>query len=444
LRFDGQEQRLRLIEVLDFTKSKLSYKDIDVVKPGTLGTSDGPTGPTFRHVYHRLIGPTFPGEYIPPAEEIDGAYGLYILSYPGIAFTFPVRHSTWSAKADMVDLLSSSAAQPAASMAIFKGESWSQARRTLYTRPIENPRAAHKSKDLCADEISVVNIHGGGRLELVRPWAPTSFVIQLGETTPQDLVAELGPPDAIYRKSDKAFSIHKRRASESRSRSGSRRTRLHDDSTDTDQSSAHTGTDDSDEEAGSSTDECFYNYFYHGFDVLISQPTEPSRQPPSLASQNAADAQSRCKAVDRSEGLVATKVILHSNIPGSYPFNRHKRCRWNIEYLSGDSRDKEVNSETSFERVAEHLQQEWKSIYPSAEDAKARQRGMVLNRGWGDSPGSSCEFMGGWEDSVGGKRKDTSEANDEEHGLGNTTLFGFPGLVFEVLKNDTVSGLTVF
>jgi hypothetical protein len=52
--------------------------------------------------------------------------------------------------------------------------------------------------------------------------------------------------------------------------------------------------------------------------------------------------------------------------------------------------------------------------------------------------------LGGWEDSggriaagVGGKRFDGSEDS-------TTTLYGFPGLVFEVLKNGFVSALTVF
>jgi hypothetical protein len=104
-----------------------------------------------------------------------------------------------------------------------------------------------------------------------------------------------------------------------------------------------------------------------------------------------------------------------------------------------------VNSETPFEEVAKRLHNEWKGIYANPEEAKQRQRGMVLNRGWGDSPGSSCELLGGWEESIGGKRVNEPNAiQDEEQGLGNTTLYGFPGLVFEVLKNGAVSGLTVF
>ena len=434
--------------MLDFTKSRLTYKDTDVVRPPTAETnipSDAASGPTFRHVYHRLIGPTFPGEYVPPKSDDAEAYGLYVLSYPGIAFSFPVRHSAWSPDIDVVNLLSSSAAKPAISMAIFKGESWSHARQSLYTRPVENPRIAQKIKDMCAEEVTLVKIHGQGRLELLRPWAATSYFMTLGETTPQELVAELGPPDAIYRMSDKLFSIHKARSdSESRSRSRTRALGLHDDSTDTDQSSAHTGTDESDEESGDLAERYFYNYFHHGFDILISQSAIPSQQPPSVTKKSKGDEPENTVEIDKTGTLVATKMIIHSNVPGSYPFNRHKRCRWQVQYLSSGKGKKNVHSDISYEEVAKLLREEWASQYSSSEEAAQRQRGMVLNRGWGDSPGSSCELLGGWEDSVGGKRKDTDGANDQDHGLGNTTLYGFPGLVFEVLQNGAVSGLTVF
>ena len=100
-----------------------------------------------------------------------------------------------------------------------------------------------------------------------------------------------------------------------------------------------------------------------------------------------------------------------------------------------------VNSETPFNQIENRLQEEWKAIYKNATEAKSRQRGMVLNRDWGDSPGSSVELLGGWEESAGTKRQDSGESLT---GLGNTTLFGFPGLVFEVLKNGAVSGVTVF
>jgi hypothetical protein len=452
LRFDGPQQRLRLIEVLDFTKSQLTYKDKDVLRPPTAAQTasvqpESLSGPTFRHIYNRLLGPTFPGEYIQPAAGDETGMGLYVLSYPGIAFSFPLYNSTWPPKKDFVSLLSSSTSRPAASMAIFKGDSWPVARERLYVQTLD-PRdtfaAIFKGKEPVADEVRLIRIHGEGNLEIVRP--DGSFWIKLGLTSPQELVTLLGPPDAIYRKNDQRMSIHKARpASRNHGRADANEMRLQDDSTDTDQSSAHTATDDSEEEnedgevAGNVTGECFYNYFYHGFDVLISSPTTPSQCPPSKKPANPEG----IIPTDAPSRLVATKLILHGNVPGSYPFNRHRRCRWEIQYLGPGRGQDIINSESPFEDIEERLHEEWKSIYKNAEEAKARQRGMVLNRDWGGSPGSSCELLGGWEESVGGKRTNPSGTEDVR-GLGNTTLFGFPGLVFEVLKNCTVSGLTVF
>lgn len=453
LRFDGPEQRLRLIEVLDFTKSKLTYKDRDVLRPATTTAAgaavDNLSGPTFRHIYNRLIGPTFPGEYIAPEPGDETGMGRYMLSYPGMAFSFPIHSSSWSPGKDVVSLLSSSASHPAVSMAIFCGDSWPDARDNLYTRslePLKTFALFTKTREPVPDEVSLVKIYGGGRLELAR-LSGGPLLIQLGETTPQDLVAELGPPDAIYRKNDQRMSIHKNRSVSERSRLDANE-RLQDDSTDTDQSSAHTATDSEEEEedgevAGNVSGEYFYNYFYRGFDVLISTPTPPSQRPPSKELSQISEALGTIPH-DAHSHLVASKLVLHGNVPGSYPFNRHRRCRWEIEYLNRDGEDI-VNSETLFNDIEHRLHEEWKRIYKNAEEAKSRQRGMVLNRDWGDSPGSSCELLGGWEESADGKRVDTAGSSaDDVKGLGNTTLFGFPGLVFEVLKNGTVSGLTIF
>jgi hypothetical protein len=402
----------------------------------------------FRHIYKNLIGPTFPGEYIEPEQGDETGMGLYVLSYPGIAFSFPIHSSSWSPGKDVVSLLSASTSHPAASMAIFSGDSWPDARENLYTQtlePLKSFMPFAKSREPVPDEVSLVRIYGEGRLELVRPSSNGPLWLQLGETTPQELVAELGPPDAIYRKNDQRMSIHKdRTASGTHTRPDMNEFRS-DDSTDTDQSSAHTATDDSEEDeddgevAGNVSGECFFNYFYRGFDILMSTPTIPSQRPPSKSIGESSDLGYRIPS-DASSRLVASKLVLHGNIPGSYPFNRHRRCRWEIQYLSENGHDV-INSETDFKHIEHSLHEEWKSIYKNAEEAKSRQRGMVLNRDWGDSPGSSCELLGGWEDSVGGKRADP---RDSIKGLGNTTLFGFPGLVFEVLKNGMVSGVTVF
>ncbi|KAI9833903.1 MAG: hypothetical protein M1819_003412 [Sarea resinae] len=464
LRFDGPDQRLRLIEVLDFAKSKLSYKNSDIVKPAanpralTLDTPAGPNGPTFRHVYNRLFGPAFPGEYMPPSHRDDGsAQGTYVLSYPGIAFSFPLLASAWSDNVDFVSLLSSQAASPATSMAIFDGSSWADARSHLYTRQPQHPRSialAGKAKDGGPDEIEQVRIHGEGRIELLRRTAPPFWIV-LSETTPQDLIAELGPPDAVYQKNDRRLNIHRTRTvggDDSRRSSGLSSARR--DSTDTDLSSSQTGTDDSDDEAHAisaadhramSSSECFFNYFHHGFDIFISQPTCPSPAPPGSSPDSTAPSPEKASVQGSTSHLTATKLLLHANIPGSYPFNRHRRSRWTLEYDASGVHPEPVSSEMAFEDIAGRLREIWKSAYSSEEEERSLQRGMVLNRGWGDSPGSSCELLGGWEESLGGKRKENGDAAAMgEQGLGNTELFGFPGLVFEVLKNGAVSCLTVF
>lgn len=453
LRFDGCEQRLRLIEVLDFAKNHITFKDQnterDLVKPTSGPSADMGAEPTFKHIYQRFLGPTYDGEFIPAAGGQEA--GIYVLSYPGVAFTFPLSESAYSPDKDVVTLLSS-ATQAATSMAVFSGDSWAQAREALWTEVLPSIKTfapISKGKDVCPDEISLIKIHGGGKLQLFKKWTNNSAWISLGETTPQELVSEIGPPDAIYRKNDQRMYIHKiRTASNSRTRPDADEVKRHGDLTDTDQSSAHTVSEDSnddeaieDELAVNVSGECFYNYFYLGFDVLVSTPAAPSQSPPSQDKLGLPEKPVKSDSPDR---LVATKLVLHGNIPGSYPFNRHRRSRWEIAYLGGTSSDGPINSETPFADIQAHLREEWRSIYSSDEEARQKQRGMVLNRGWGDSPGSSIELLGGWEDSsasvnpgVGGKRPDGSEDS-------TTTLYGFPGLVFEVLKNGFVSALTVF
>lgn len=457
LRFDGPDQRLRLIEVVDFTKTVLSYEDTDLVKlpeksGSTLGPlPTGPTGPAFRHVYDRSFGPTFPGEYTQPSQGSSPGDGVYILSYPGVAFNFPLSETAWSSEKDFVSLLSSKAAA-ASSMAIFEGRSWQEARQDLMVKPCTNPRSlalSSRGREFRPDEIELIKISGKGKLELVRRNSPP-FHLTLSETTPQDLVAELGPPDAIHRKYDRRLSIHKnhhRRQKTRRTFSGNFAT-YYEDTTDTDQSSTHTVTDDSDDEEESQalrntnanmSAECFYNYFHHGFDVFISHPTHlsPAIPPDEAALEELVDEGSTAR-------LVATKVLLHANVPGSYPFNRYRRSRWVID-TTDRKQDIPLNSETPFTQLSNSFQRIWHKMFADGSSKDSAQKAMVLNRDWGDSPGSSCEILGDWEESTDPQRKGTHGLNaNGGPGFGNTKLYGFPGLLIEVLKNDAVSCLTVY
>lgn len=434
LRFDGPSQTLRLIEITDFTKSKLQYaKDRKQHATRDIFRSDtetrGVAGPDFKHIYS-LFGPSFPGEYV--GADSSDTHGIYVHSYPGLAFTFPVLKSAWSTDKDPLDLLSSSATLPATSMAVYFGNSWPDVRNNLFTMELPEPRTllpGNKNREVTIEEISCVKILGGGRLELQRHRAPDSVHIRLGYTTPQHLVAQLGPPDAIYRRAGQELTIHKARATSDalQGRPGL----VKDDMANRDSFSGQTSADISDDEfdnelSGSITTECFYNYFYQGFDILIAPPALPSMLPPTQQENHAP------KVPSTAAPLVATKIVLHCNVPGSYSFQRHRRVRWEIAYLSGKS----ANSEAPFSDIAALLHKEWRGTYHFTP-------GMPLNRGWGDSPSSSCEFLGGWEESNDGERID-DEDTDGSMRLGNTTLHGYPGLVFEVLKNGFISGLTVF
>ncbi|CEI64394.1 hypothetical protein FVEN_g10806 [Fusarium venenatum] len=447
LRFDGPEQRLRLIEVTDFTKNHITFKERDLVKPATTGSpmpGDSTSGPTFRHIYHKLLGPTYAGEFIPPSNAHDN--GIYVLSYPGVAFNFSLNPSEYSAEKDVVSTFASASSQVATSMAVFSGDSWADARPNLWTEilpSIKSTTVIPRGKDVYPDEISLIRLHGGGKIQMFRKWTSNSFMITLGETTPQDLLMELGPPNAIYRKNDQKMVIHKMRAaSNTKARPEAVDIGRPEDSTDTDQSSLHDGSDASDNEEAiddhvglSANGECFYNYFYLGFDILVSTRVPPSQAPPGNRPN---EAEGQNGIISHSpDRLVATKLVLHGNIPGSYEFNRHRRCRWEIAYLDSfiDDANGPTDSETPFPRIEDRMNAIWASEFPR-NDSQQRQRGMVLNRGWGDSPGSSCEFLGGWEES-GAKR---AEANGDS----TTTLYGFPGMVFEVLKNGHVNTVTVF
>lgn len=438
LRFDGPDQRLRLIEVLDFARMRLTYEGKDVVKiPETAedGGNGGPgcssplitleeiQGPTFRYVYDRLVAPTFPGAYVPPAEGSSDEFGTYVLSYPGIAFSFPLKHSAWSPQTNFNILLSSNAAKPATSMAIFNGASWEEVSQDLYSRPCANPRslALHgRGREQQPDEVELGKICGNGTVELVRRSTP-SFRITLGETTPQDLVTELGPPDQIKRgKSDVNLDIHKGmfRDQQSAPPYGAPAS--------LETSSAHITADDSDLDEHQNSKlpgidgepvECFYNYFRHGLDVFVSAPT-------------------KCSSSNR---LVATKVLMHGNVPGSFQFKRYRRCRWTLE-LENRDHNATLDSETPFQNVIKSLDNVWHDTSQGPSPYHSWQP-VNRNRGW-NSPGSSCELAGGWEEQV--DKNQMGSVLEGAPGDGNAKMYGYPGTVFEVLKNNTVASVMVY
>jgi len=426
LRFDGADQRLRLIEVLGFKKAKLVYKGSELVKT----PSDGPiaaSGPAFRRIY-QLFGASYPGEYLPPK---DSAAGTYVLSWPGVAFTFPLQHSAWSAEKDHVAMLGSHAASAATHMAVFEGRSWPEARRDLFVKTPSGPRLsplATRPKDSLPSEVEVLHVHGDGRVDIFRRGPAQPVCITLNETTPQDLITELGPPDVMYRREERAVAsdqnARKRTGSTSRPLSNGR----HTGSQPSSYSSTGTDTFDTDFDSGETDEdpaeragrEKFWCYFSHGMDILVG--------PPSDDASIGVDENARTP-LSASPHLVVTKVIIHGNVPGSYAFNRHRRLQWSLDLDT----DQLLTSEHNFEaRIKPSLLATFADTWPVSE----MSAGKVVNRTWGADPSESSFFLpDAGEDLVEG-------GNGSEQWLGNTRLYAFPGLTFEVLENGAVSALT--
>lgn len=464
LRFDGPDQRLRLIEVLDFSKTRLSYKGHSIGMQGehTSGAAlhVPKTGPGFREVY-KIFGPTTPGEYITPkrAEQEDG---IYVLSYPGIAFSFPLQNGVWDPSArwgSTVSLLSSSASKASTSMSVFIGPSWEIARHSLFDTDmsglLRSPVAAGIKKETVPKEIELVKIHDNSRIELVRN-DRSSFWIIMGETTPQDLVAELGPPDSIHKKSTNNGKIRDRKNSSARA---SRRTSSNNGMSpqmrtvafDSDVSSQVDESEESEPEDGircepSNTDhslDVFYNYYSHGLDILISNYPLPVL----TISDTSSSVKEPTHAILSHSQLVVIKVLLHGNVPGSWPFNRHRRIRWTIVAMSDNDHPSMLTSEDSFRDISHSLQQRFHDNYANDEERSAAALPMVVNRSLGREEIANSDgnvFQDIWEDGGISSVRRLDQTTSEYEKIGGAEVYGFPGMVFEVLRSGAVSSLMVY
>jgi isoleucyl-tRNA synthetase len=125
LQFDGALQRLCLIEIRDMSKSRFVYKGTDLGKQSVL---------SFRQIYSKIFGPTYPGVYL---EETSS----YVLSYPGIAFSFYIADTENVPKSNdgFVKYLSGNDSPVCTAAAVFKGSSWEEAKDHVFSGDIAPP-----------------------------------------------------------------------------------------------------------------------------------------------------------------------------------------------------------------------------------------------------------------------------------------------------------------
>ena len=216
-------------------------------------------------------------------------------------------------------------------------------------------------------------------------------------------------------------------------------------------------------------------------DLLIGHPapisTFPGRHPQS-EDEDDGETSSRLDS-----HRVVTRVVLHGNIPGSYPFNSHRRSRWLLNNPPYPSSHKAgITSESRFPDYHKSLIRAFEGVWPE----KDMSEGMVIVRNWNgrdyedesESPSNSAIWIGGkmdedlplpastaktnrgmafyddnddddddWDavEDIGHERAAKRGVAKKEDGwLKNTKLFKFPGLMFEVMEGGAVSALTVY
>ncbi|KAK5110914.1 hypothetical protein LTR62_005452 [Meristemomyces frigidus] len=475
LRFDGPDQRLRLIEVTNYHSIRLRYKGSDLIKVRD-DAAPVASGPNFKRVYE-LFGPSYPGEYFPPPP--GSQTGTYVSSWPGVAFNFPLQHAAWSKEKDHVALLGSHAAGVATSMAVFEGKSWAEARQDLFVRMPTGPRCsalASRPKDCLPLEIEHAHVLGNGKIELFRQSGEGNITIVLNETTVQDLTTELGPPEATHRPDHGEASMTERHGQDRRG-SATRPTsngRGHTMSQPSSYSSTGTDTFETDFEPTDQEEDAFdranrqkyWCYFTHGMDILVGPPADlPSTTITSTTTPRHGISRT---PLSTSPHLVVLKVTIHGNIPGSYAFNRHRRLRWTISLPQPSPQPHHpdpnevletsttyLTSEQSFEsEILPHLLSIYSHTSSNSDLNSELGKGKVVNRTWsgGRTSGESSFFLPDAEQELEGDERGIGFGGGGGGGggdggsgqwLGNTRLYAFPGLGFEVLENGAVAALSV-
>ncbi|KAG0255276.1 hypothetical protein DFQ27_006334, partial [Actinomortierella ambigua] len=299
LRFEPISQRLKLIIVDDFSRLRLTYGGREVSSTKAL--------PTFLHVY-KLFGPTYLGAFDETSHD-------YTLRYPGLWFVFPIpeKHLLFYQTSADHPLEFPDGTTPVAShMYIFNGPDWNTSSPpplSTVARSIQesgSPNSPHSRVHEGRGELErvIAKIHYGVVLHFaVAPGHQQKVPILLNISTPQDLLADIGPPANIYYKEEDKMKIHSETSKEPQNQQGS-----HEDDGILG-SMDDVGYDRSGRtQTGPTPNDYFYNYFHLGIDVLFDGSSH------------------LCK-----------KIVLHSNIPGHFDFQSYKRCPFVIHIPSAES-----------------------------------------------------------------------------------------------------------
>ncbi|CAG8695122.1 8248_t:CDS:1 [Acaulospora morrowiae] len=298
MRFDGLIQRLKVIEVYDFSKLRLTYQDSEV--------SSSKVAPTFLSIY-KIFGPTYPG-------ELDKTRKEYTLNYPGVSFVFPIPEEHISLYISSTDLpleLPDGTSPLLSRLYAFHGSSFRTANVPSLARSASSENRV--GNDIGEIESVVAELKRGITINFLdrnHP-SPISKEILLNVTTPQDLLVDIGSALRVFFKEEDKMRIHSENIDDMDNV---------DSNAQENRNVLSNGTDARNREEDGHPIDYFYNYFQHGFDVLFDGITH------------------RCK-----------KIILHGNVPGHYDFQRYKRCPYKILLHSKVDSSPDINEVAKLE-----------------------------------------------------------------------------------------------
>ncbi|CAD6572241.1 MAG: hypothetical protein CYPHOPRED_004757 [Cyphobasidiales sp. Tagirdzhanova-0007] len=334
LLFSGITQRLLLIEVLPPVLATLNYKGQSLL-PFSDASAHLPSTLNAQRMLNKRFGPTYPPSQHPSYSNEQ------ILSYPGVIFGFRMDPSLTKSSADpsvsKKDPIDKDGGEESVA------NTSRPLRRLLVT--LHNPSNEHAEPfpDIAeldtgfplpavADgdishlgDASIPTIIFVNTISLDNSAEPVK--IELGTSSAEDLICELGPPVRTYWKEDHRLSIH----------------------------SASSPSPSPTASMSSCSNAYFFSYFSLGLDFLLHPTTHK-----------------------------VIKVIIHSNTPGESSFGRYAKCRWEI---AQKRREGGVTGEDDIERIKSFLSSVGAETTPissttkrSGSSLQRAERAMLLDR----------------------------------------------------------------
>eukprot|EP00457_Paulinella_chromatophora_P003432 gb/GEZN01003440.1/.p1 GENE.gb/GEZN01003440.1/~~gb/GEZN01003440.1/.p1 ORF type:complete len:414 (+),score=35.72 gb/GEZN01003440.1/:447-1688(+) len=240
LRFDPVSQRLRLIDVYDLSKVQLEYR-------GSICSENGV--PSFQQIY-KLFGPTYPGRFLEKGNT-------YLLQYPGVCFLFAIKQNFTVDTTTHLPVEYADGSSPIASR-VYVHHGPFVANRSLPPLKKCNTRKSIQLSDAYFLPVLVY---------LKQGILITALDVSVGfQTSAQDLLVDLGPPESSWVKhKHDIVKIHTRKSMPGKAK------------------------------------DYMFNYFMLGMDFLI-------------------DGSTHC----------VKKILLHSNLIGTISFGRYRKCNFQL------------------------------------------------------------------------------------------------------------------